>query len=410
MTAIIDYCDLVNVTPTFDGTLGDELDAIPVNFIGWSGNVWEHLKMLCSAVSASATVTSPIEMYIAPDGLHFRKALVTDSTIVDLDTDYSINVDSYDAAKSVGVYMYKTSYGVDKAVYEQSNYGPDVDKSKAFLASISDSMQVDAGQTITKRFKIDATLEYVNQPVCVDTITRTPPAPYVGATGEYVVVGTDDLPILPSEWNDLGGSVTISLTEVPDEIEVTIVAPPLDEMTKVDSGIAFAPYKIGVESSGGVDYPAFWITGTGVFFDKQLKKISTGAPDAYTTVTEAATIDNPFLISLASTRSRGVAAAQSICGPTVTLNANVAQGAGFGLDIGSMRKIASNKFRIDSVSYSENSVAITGAACATFADFNEIWTGKDFADFTAVALDPDDHPDQAMKFNEFTIIPLMESN
>lgn len=402
-TALYYYCDLVGIIPTIDAALLAELDAIPVNFIGWNGNVWEYLKMFCSAS------VIPIEMYIDIDGLHFRRALDRVNEKTEFATDFSLSIDANDAAKEVGVYRYNTSYGVDKVVYEQSNYDVDADPEFTFLASIGDAMQVNPGQTIVKRFSIDATLEYVNQPVCVGTITRTPPAPYSGTTGEYVIVGTDGLPILPSQWNGLGGSVTIALTENPGEIEVTVVAPDVDEMTKVDAGIAYAPYKIGVEEADGSEYPAFWITGTGVFFDKRLNKFLTGAPDAYAAKDEAPTIDNPFITTAASLSSRGVAAAQAICGPSISISTTAATADNFGQAIGLTQRFESNNFRIESANYTEANVSMTGVSCAVISQFNVIWTGKTFADFTATALSGIAYPDQALKFNEFTVIPLMEA-
>jgi hypothetical protein len=56
-----------------------------------------------------------------------------------------------------------------------------------------------------------------------------------------------------------------------------------------------------------------------------------------------------------------------------------------------------------------DNTSITGLPAANFTDFNLKWDDLTFEDFTNTALDPDDFPTQAMKFNEFTIIPLMEA-
>lgn len=409
-SAIEYYCGLVGAVPNISPALTTELSAITVSFIGWTGNLWEHLKMLCSAVSASNSVTSPIEMYVDSMGIGFRKAKTTLSELDELKSDYSLTVDAKESAKEVEVFQYKTSNGTDRVVYEQSNYDENVDPSKAFLASISDGMQVEAGETVTKRFKINATLETINQPTCVSTITRTPPLPYVGTTGQYVVVGTDNLPILPTQWEALGGSLTVSLTDVPDEIEVSITAPPLTSIEQTSGGQAYAPYKIGVESSGEADYPALWITGSGVFFEKISHIFITGAPDSYAPSNAASTIDNPFLTTLNAVTSRGVAAAQEICGPKVTMSASIAQGNQFGSTVGRMEALASNKFRIESASYSESSVSLDAVASASISDFNAKWTGKTFTNFKNIALDYATYAEEALLFNEFTVIPLMEAN
>ena len=69
----------------------------------------------------------------------------------------------------------------------------------------------------------------------------------------------------------------------------------------------------------------------------------------------------------------------------------------------------SNKYRIQSVDYAVDNTSVTAVPCSSFTDFELIWDGLTFEDFTNTALDPDDFPLEAMKFNEFTIIPLMEA-
>lgn len=410
LTALNYYCGLVGITPVIAEAFADELDLVPVNFIGWNGNVWEHLKMLCSGVSASTTTNVGIEMYVSGEELHFRKAketIITENEIAVIDS--SISVDVFEAAKQIEVYNYNTSYGTNKVFYEEANYAEDADPETVFKASIIDSMQVEAGATLKKIFKIDATLSSVNQPVCVATITRTPPAPYSGTTGEYVIVGTDDLPISPAQWNDMGGSLTVALTSNPGEIEITIVAPPITELEKDNgNGYAIAPYKIGVESSGEADYPALWLTGTGVFFNKKKQIFLTGASEALTPKDNATTVDNLFISDNFNASSRGVAAAQLACGPTITLSQTGANGLAFGTTIGSVQKFHDNTYRINSVSYTESSATITSTVATTIAEFNAAWSDDTFANFTETALDPATYPTTALKFNEFTIVPLMD--
>ena len=111
-------------------------------------------------------------------------------------------------------------------------------------------------------------------------------------------------------------------------------------------------------------------------------------------------------------RSRGVAAAQSICGPIITVSTSAATADGFGQAIGLTQNFESNKFRIESANYTEGGVSMTGATCAAASDFDAIWTGRTFDDFTAIAIDGSElapYADQALKFNEFTVVPLMRA-
>lgn len=404
--AIVEYCGLVDVTPVWDDGVDFLAGLVPVNYISWKGNVWEHLKMLCSVASISMVDTQHLEMYISNGDLHFRAALATTADYSATSSSFSYSVDSFDAAKSVDLAYYATSYGVNEVFYDEANYGDTVEEGNRFLASINDSMQVEAGETLKKRFKIAASLETVNQPVCVETITRVLPSPYVGGGidtfGEYVVVGNDDLPIQPSEWNALGGSLTIALTENPNEIEVTIVAPPSYQMPTAanpTTEATNAPYKIGMEL--GV-YPALWLTGTGVFFEKSTKTFLTGAPDSLTAQDEATSIDNPFVTNLHELSIAGVAAAQQACGPNVTFSQTIHGNYPFGESIGVVQKMVSNAFRTESASYTMADVQITGSAYATIQDFDNIWDGVTFTNFNAAMLTNA----QALKFNEFTVIPL----
>lgn len=402
LDAINYYCGLVGITPAFDDAIDSDLSLVPVNFIGWTGNVWEHLKMLCSASSFSLVDNSPFEMYFANNELRFRPALSRRSDFSENKAEESTSINAFDASKSVVVTYYGTSYGIDKVFYEESNYSPDTPEENKFQSSLNDNFQVDAGKTITKRFKIDASLASINQPEPVIEITRVPPSPYAdGGVGQYVVVGTDNLPVKPAQWTALGGKLTVALTENPNEVEVTMTAPEAYIMPTADSSSADttpAPYKIGIESSGIADYPALWLTGTGVFFIKEDKTFLTGAPDNYTSNDVAATINNPFISDLHSLSNAGIAAAQAYCGPTVTVNKTLGNRGTFGTTIGLTERIDDAVFRYESVSYSPASVQLSGRMYTSINEFDENWIDTSFSTFNSSLT--------GLKFNELTVAPL----
>lgn len=413
LTAIQYYCGLVGIAPVISTSFANELAAVPVNFMGWQGIVWEKLKELCAGFSASASDNVGIEMAINQNDLIFRKAKQNLMSVKRQLSSESINIEAFDTAKSVTVYNYNTSYGTDKVFYELSNFDEGTEEEEKFQSSINDSMQVEAGATLRKRFTVNATFESVNQPVCVEQITRTPPAPYSGSTGEFVVVGIDDLPIMPSQWNDNGGSLTVELVDEngealpPGEIELVIKAPKLTDLPQAadPNEVTFAPYKIGVESSGEAEYPALWLTGTGVFYEKKPKLFLTGSSDEYTSKTEGPTVDNIFITNSFNTSSRGVAAAQANCGPKISLTQDVPDGFAFSDDIGAVQLVGLNKYRVNSANFSNSSVSLQSLTSLSIADWNAIWTGKTFEDFEDKVLDPDLFPDEALRFNEFSVIP-----
>jgi len=403
--AIVYYCGLVDVFPIFEDDLSDILDNHPVNYIGWRGNVWEYLKALCAGTSASTTEDVPMEMVVDVDTLKFRIAKTVNKNFTKNASSIAVDVDSFDTSRSVNINYYETEYKQNGIVREDS----DADRLVGFTpgVSIQDQMQVEAGETIVKRFKINASLNSVNNPEAVASIV---PIPYTGTSGQYVVVGTDDLPVQPTQWLAEGGSLTVSLTENPNEIEIRITAPEASQLQQAGDPNAFslAPYKIGVESAGGVDYPALYITGTGVFFERKTKRFLTGASEQYTTDLEGPEIDNIFINNMQDLSTRGVAAAQALCGPAVKISISNPADLSFKDSLGAITKHSRQKYRIESVNFSQTDASLTGSSAVSFSDFNEIWSGKTFAQFTAVMGDKVLSPDDYISFNEFTAIPLNE--
>jgi hypothetical protein len=412
LSALQYYCSLAGISSenenlVFEDDLGDDLDGIAANFIGWNGNLWEHIKMFCAAISASETDNVGIEAYIDLDTLVFRKAKTSNAEFKQQDlSSQSISINSFEAAQNFEIFNYNTSYKVDSVVQSLS-VNKDNLPSVAKNATLGDAIQVDAGETVKVRATIDASLETVNQPTAVNSIL---PLPYTGGSGQYVVAGNDGILLQSSQWVSEGGKVEVALTENPNEIEITVIAPAKTSLTHAaDANLGFAPYRIGIEVADGEEYPALYITGTGVFYDKVSHIISTGADIAFVNDASAPSIDNPFITTASALYTRGAAAAQAICGPGVTLNEDVSTIEAFGQTPGKLRTVESNKFRINSVSYSATGTSVVGSIAASFADFNALWTGLTFADFTNTALDPEDFPNEALKFNEFTVIPLMSA-
>ena len=392
---------------TYEGTLEADLDSIPANFIGWKGNLWEHLKMLCAAVSASLTDNVGIEFYVNDDVLTFRKA---NTTLASFDyndlSNQSIEINSFNAAQKFEIYNYNTEYKNNGVVQSLSITKENL-PSIAQNATIGDAIQVDAGQTVVRRYTINASLDNVNQPTPVNSIL---PLPYSGATGQYVVAGNDGILLNATQWTAQGGKLTVTLTENPNEIEITVVAPGNNSIAQaVGAAVGYAPYKVGVEVADGSEYPALYITGDGVFYNKVAHTIYTGADTDTGIEASAPTIDNIFITNTRSLYTRGMVAAQTICGPLVSLNESVATIQEFGSTPGKLRLVESNKYRISNVSYSAEGTDVASLSSAMFSDFNAKWTGLDFADFTNTALSGTTFPNEAIKFNEFTVIPLMDA-
>ncbi len=379
--AIEYYCSLAGVTPNFETGLQTKLDAIDVDFIGWQGNVWEYLKMLCAVSTIDSNAGSFIEMYVINDELWFREGASSTLDTSGLISSEVVEIDAYDAAQTINIIKYDTDYRANSLV-RQDNID-ELFYANLENVSIVDSFQVQANEKITRRVTINASLESVEQPIPVETVAF--PVTY----GQYVIVGKDEIPLTPAQWVSQGGALTVSLTENPNEIEISIVGANYPELE---------PFKIGVESAGGDNYPALYIRGTGVFFEKSENVFYTGAPE--TDEITATTIDNPFITSNEVLLNAGLRAAQEVCGPSFKLKQEVPRGLSYGTTTGSIVFAYDSKFRIDKTSFTHTGVSIEGSSYVTFADFDSVWSGDTFADFTAAMTD--------ISFNEFSVIALVK--
>jgi hypothetical protein len=396
--AITYYCGLCGVTPTVNAALNSR----SVNFIGWNGNVWEYLKELCSVMTTNTTDKTAIEIYFTGTQVGFRPALASSINLEPFLSDQSESVEIFDAAQTVNVYSYNTVDKTNAIVYDLSFYDEEATNSKkAFSATLSESIQVEAGETVTKVFKIDASLTSIKQPDCVAKISPIPYNPSVGGNGQYVIVGKDDLVIKPAQWIAQGGSLVVALTENPNEIKITVTAPKATELAKENGvGTSLAPYKIGIESAlNGFNYPAIFIVGSGVFYKKTKHTFPTGANSTIATKPEAPEVDNIFITDNFTLANAGLSAAQAICGPLVTVSGSSASGFTFGSSIGSSFNANSNRFRLKSISFNEREVSWEAKSMTTFSNFNTVNSGKTFTQFNSVLAG-------GANFTDLSIIPL----
>ena len=220
-SAINYYCGLADITPQYDSSITTDLGKT-VSFIGWKGNLWEYLKMLCAGVVS--TSGAHIETYALNGVLRFRKALDT-ANLIDISDEVSsedISFDSTNLAQKIEMYNYNTQYKTNGIIYEDKELESGPTGLKTYPAT-SGVISVNAGETSVTRVKTKASLLSVQQPTAVTTM-GTPP--YSGSTSKYVVVGPDDIVIQPSAWTAAGGSVSVAIVgDAKDELEITVNTP-----------------------------------------------------------------------------------------------------------------------------------------------------------------------------------------
>lgn len=108
------------------------------------------------------------------------------------------------------------------------------------------------------------------------------PVPYTWNYGSYVITGADGYIVDPQWWLDNGGSITVALTESPNQLKITITAPSVVTPR--------APYRV---SEGVADRPALYVFGLGTkLLSTRKVRVLTGATNGSTTPLE---YDNPFI-------------------------------------------------------------------------------------------------------------------
>ena len=223
--------------------------------VGFSGNVWEHIKQYCSIYHLDVSFQNG-KLTIGP-----RKRDVTVGASL---SELSTTVQDREQARNVEVVNQN---------HKATGITPTV------LWKADSVYQVAVGEIQEFTVQTPHSILETSQPVCVSGIN---PFPYKTGAGQYVVTGSDGYIVSPSFWNDQGGKITTETTDVEGEIKVTIKGPDYDSSR--------APYRI---SEGDAGRPALYVTGIGILAEPETLKVSTGKGKAAKDV--GVTIDSPFI-------------------------------------------------------------------------------------------------------------------
>lgn len=417
--AITYYASLVgfNYAIDIETSLADML----VEYPGWNGNVWEHLKQILSVEKAEATIV-------------FSRLLIRKqrSNVASLDHVIELNesIDNQSAARTIEVYYYNNNWGTNVEVFP-------VPSQEASVQS------VEANETITFEIKLDASLETVNQPIATLFVNNQD---YSGTQGVYSIVGNDNLPVTPAQWLATGGSLTVTMTDDPSVLEVTVTGM---------NNTVLSPFRIAMSS--GNNYNSLHITGTGIRWNKEKLTLVTGAKASTTAQEVGVTVDNPFISTLEQaysggmiTNSRYSGSNYVLSGRATDINRTIGQGnefdgatindfnlvtpsgtpistfntewsgdtiedfnsywlgqfegtfpnQAFGNAAGAIVRIGDSNFRIQQTTFTEGELSFSSVASNTIEDFNLAHAGQTVADFNNIYA--------GMKMKDFNVIPLRE--
>jgi hypothetical protein len=231
-------------------------DAKPLTAIpGFTGNVWEKLKELCSLNGLDILFTND-QIVFTPR--KFQRSDQYAGTYIPMTVLGKSNLaessSQREKARSVEV-VYREQTDINLSAYYNTE-----------LWRADSVYRVERGETLVETIQTDSTFIALNQPVPVSGV----PVPYTNSYGAYVVTGDDGYIVDPQWWTDNGGSINVQPTTKAGEFQLTIQAPNVDTVR--------APYRI---SEGVADRPALYIFGHGLPLAKpKTVKVYTGNPDA----------------------------------------------------------------------------------------------------------------------------------
>lgn len=333
--AIRYYLGLVDITT---GIIIDEsLESIPVVFPGWEDEVYQK-------VAKQLMPSMQIEMSLISNNIVFRplRGRVAENY---RDTDAGETIDDSEPARAVIGHYYSPEYRSNYLAYPDGGWN---DQVEVFI--------VESGETkVIEDIPITASLDSIQQPTVVQNVTRA-----YDSSSVYAVAGDDGLPIVPKQWTDNGGKLTVEINEDTQSLKVTIVGATIPNL---------APFRIAVSSGPSDYYSSLRLVGTGVFIDDQQVKFDTGRTEDDAPTEVGADVENPFIRTLGQLYDIMVWSVGRFTGPRQSINVS---------SDGINRRGNSGVYR-----YATIDEFNTANAGLSIAQFNAQWSGRTIAEFNA---------------------------
>lgn len=293
------YCSLANLDTGI--VVDSAIASLPVTFLGWNGNLWNHMKMMATAVGADLNLISnnvvlrPVRLFEA---------------VRDRESSSTPGITSTELALKQEVIWYPSRYVTRGLVYPSGGWTSEVTP-----------LSVNAGETteviLDDRKNVDASIFSIEPPVAMYEI----PQDY-DASSVYSVVGDDGIPIQPAQWAAFGGKLTAEVSPDTRSIKITITGA---SGLVQSNGQPMRVFRIGWASGTTADqtYSTLRIVGRFVEVKPESIILPTGVPDYRTGQEFAPTIDNPFLNTLDAAYSAGTRGAGRYAGRRQTISASV---------------------------------------------------------------------------------------
>lgn len=299
--AFLGYAGYANVTT--DIIVDPAIASRPVSFPGFSGNLWNRMKEMA--------IGQGCDLNLVSDVIVLRPARQFEA-VQKRETTSSVNYDSTQTAHRQEVIWYDTVHQPTGLIYPPGGWNPEV----RVLA-------VNAGEETEHILETGASITSIQTPVMMTSVP-----PEYDSSSVYTIVGDDNLPIVPQQWADFGGSLSVSID--PDTRRLRVKMRGADGLVKID-GTPMRSFRVAL-SAGTSDstYSTLRIVGDSVHLNPQSVIVPTGVPYpmngpdvAEERIVWAPTIDNEFLNTLDAACSAGARGAGRYSGKLATLTATV---------------------------------------------------------------------------------------
>lgn len=300
--AFLGYAGYANVTTEI--IVDPAIASRPVNFPGFSGNLWNRMKEMA--------IGQGCDLNLVSDVIVLRPAREFEA-VQKRETTASTTYDSTQTAHRQEVIWYDTKHYSSGLIYPPGGWTPEVRV-----------LSVNAGEEAEHVLETNASITSIQAPTMVMSVP-----PEHDSTSVYTIVGDDNLPIVPQQWTDFGGRLSVSID--PDTRRLRVKMKGAEGLVKID-GTPMRTFRVAL-SAGTSDstYSTLRIVGDAVHLNPQSVVVPTGVPYpmnldgsvAEERIVWAPTIDNEFLNSLDSACSAGARGAGRYSGKLVTLAATV---------------------------------------------------------------------------------------
>ena len=353
-TALQSYLILGDATLAW--TMPNDMKTIPVAFIGWTGDLWLHLKELAVAFGLEIAFNKGYVEFRRPRGL-----VLSDDWV----ESRSVDIGDNSLADKTELYWYETS-----PVTNASVYPPNKDLEHAVTYSIP------AGEETEIILQLETSLSSVVQPTFRETVTPTN-----FSQSNISLTKEDGSRVTFGDWMRGGGAARVEIMDDPTQLKLIVRGP---------TGPGTATYRLAVASTNTHrEYSSIRIVGNGVAFTKNRVEVPTGVKPNYASSEMAPTQENIFVSNAGK--------AWDLCTSNARAYATAAVSASFSAPyIGNPEPLgvvpggrfydtqSRQWYRARTVTYDRGLIKVSADLDTTHADTADMYAGKTYAQVQAM--------------------------